>query len=172
MFLHSFPLCFSLSSNCFWNFDPCCSFSSYFVLRRIDMYSDCLRLESYCKDSVKVLRFVYGVVHVISFTKKVKHTLAFLKNKEPCPSFRIICFWSTKHRMLEFWNLLSWGFDITNKLTGVFNTTQVLLMHNFDGKEIIIKNNCLFLFITKRLKRSFTCLIEGIFQEQCLKRNK
>ena len=77
----------------------------------------------------KILCFVFGIVSDMFFTQKVKHTLVFLKKKPPYPCFRIICFWSTKHRMLEFWNLLSWGFNTIYKFTCMFNTTQVLLMH-------------------------------------------
>ena len=89
------------------------------------MYSDCLRLESYCWDFAKVFRFVFGIVSVMFFTKKAKHTLICLKNKPPYPRFRIICFWSTKHRMLEFWNLFSWGLTL-------YTSSQVCLIpHRF-----------------------------------------
>ena len=48
------------------------------------MYSDCLRLESYCWDFVKVFRFVFGIVSVM-----------FLQRRENMPSFA----WKTSYHI-------------------------------------------------------------------------
>ena len=90
------------------------------------MYSDCLRLESYCWDFVKVFRFVFGIVSVMFFTKKAKHTLIFA--------------WKTSHQIpvsgsyasgllsIECWNFETFSVgDLT-----LYTRSQVCLIpHRF-----------------------------------------
>lgn len=131
------------------------------------MYSDCLTLESYCCDFFKVFRFVFGFVCHVFLQKKAKHTLICLKNKSPNPRFRIICFWSTKHRMLGIWHYIQvHRFCCCTSTSGkvLFNiiVSLSLSQEDWEGPSLVWRLFPKAVFEEEQLGFSLSLLLAGI----------